>query len=239
MSSWGNNDNAANAPYWAVNSTITHQPDVNVKYARPTADNVALLYGNTTSDVYIAGETIGLFAVDANEEAVAVTNGVQPAHTGWVLRTTGSGGRAGRVQQEVLVALANVISDGEDGVYQDAIITISSQPATVLGPVSAASANTLSYSVTASITSGNTAAPLTYQWQVNNNSGGSWVNISNGTKNGAGAPPNTIITGATTATLTVDPTNVDANNYVFRCVVSATGTGATATSANGRILISA
>ena len=27
MSSWGNNDNAANAPYWAVNSTIMNVAD--------------------------------------------------------------------------------------------------------------------------------------------------------------------------------------------------------------------
>jgi hypothetical protein len=43
--------------------------------------------------------------------------------------------------------------------------------------------------------------------------------------------------GANTATLTLDPTGTAANNYVFRCVVTAAGTGATATSANGRILI--
>ena len=65
MSSWGKNDNAANAPYWAVNSTIA--PD-NPKYARPSAANVAILYGNTTPNVYTTGKTIGLFLVDAGEE---------------------------------------------------------------------------------------------------------------------------------------------------------------------------
>ena len=64
MSSWGNYDNAANAPYWAVNSTIA--PD-NPDAASPSAANVALLYGNTTPDVYITGETIGLFMVDSGE----------------------------------------------------------------------------------------------------------------------------------------------------------------------------
>lgn len=34
-------------------------------------------------------------------------------HTGWVLRTEGSGGRAGRVQYEVLVA-GGIVSDGSD-----------------------------------------------------------------------------------------------------------------------------
>lgn len=64
MSSWGNIDNAANAPYWAVNSTIA--PD-NPNRARPTAANVALLYGNTTPSVYTTDATIGLFLVDAAE----------------------------------------------------------------------------------------------------------------------------------------------------------------------------
>ena len=64
MSSWGNNDNAANAPYWAVNSTIA--PD-NPNRARPTAANVAILYGNTRPDVYTTGKTIGLFLVDSAE----------------------------------------------------------------------------------------------------------------------------------------------------------------------------
>lgn len=65
MSSWGNNDNSANAPYWAVNSTIApNNPDA----ARPSAANVALLYGNTTPSVYTTDETIGLFLVNAAEE---------------------------------------------------------------------------------------------------------------------------------------------------------------------------
>lgn len=65
MSSWGNNDNAANAPFWAVNSTIAPN---NPTQARPSAANVALLFGNTTPDVYTTGETIGLFMVNSTEE---------------------------------------------------------------------------------------------------------------------------------------------------------------------------
>ena len=102
MSSWGKYDNAANAPYWAVNSTIVNATNVKNNYAAPTADNVARLFANTTADVYTVGETIGLFGVDTNEASV---NG--KTHSGWVLRTTGSGGRANRVQEEVLVAISN------------------------------------------------------------------------------------------------------------------------------------
>jgi hypothetical protein len=42
------------------------------------------------------------------------------AHSGWVLRTVGTGGRAGRVQTEVLVAMGSLGSDGsDDTIYPD------------------------------------------------------------------------------------------------------------------------
>jgi len=240
MSSHGNYDNAANAPYWAVNSTIVNATNVKANYSAPTAANVALLYGNTTSGAYTAGETIGLFMVDANEQDAQKALGTPPAHKGWNLKTTGSGGRAGRVQWETLVALAIGSSDNndDDTTLPDSVITITSQPSTLQGPVSAASANTVAFSVTAAITAGASAA-LSYQWQVNNNSGGTWVNIDPGTNVSTGQPGAMNKTGANTATLTLDPTGTAANNFVFRCVVTAAGTGASATSANGRILITA
>lgn len=240
MSSHGNYDNAANAPYWAVNSTIVNATNVKNNNAAPTAANVALLYGNTTSGVYTTDETIGLFMVDQNEMDVQESNGTPPAHKGWNLKTTGSGGRAGRVTWETLVALSEVNSDSntDDTVLPDSIITITSQPATVRGPVSAASANTVSFAVTAAVTSG-ASVGLSYQWQVNNNSGGSWVNIDPGTGVTTGQPTQMTKTGANTATLVLDPTGTAANNFVFRCVVTNSDAGASATSANGRILITA
>ena len=42
--------------------------------------------------------------------------GTQATQPGWVLRTVGTGGRAGRVQYETLVALANPIGDGSDDI---------------------------------------------------------------------------------------------------------------------------
>jgi hypothetical protein len=239
MPSWGNNDNAANTPLWAAYTINQHA----------NANTQTNLFDNSTVDYWKsatagggfrnANVAVGVFGVDANEihtEEASLGHGA--AHTGWIRRTVGTGGRAGRVQEEVLVTLNTVKGDAENVIYKNAVVTISSQPVAVAGPVSAASANTVSFSVAASITAGNTAAPLTYQWQVNNNQpGGTWVNIDSGTGVTTGQPSNVIKTGATTPTLTLDPTTVDANNYVFRCVVSATGTGATATSANGRILI--
>lgn len=215
MPAWGNNDNAANAPYWAVNSTIVNQQNVKINYSAPTAANVALLYQNTTPDVYTAGETIGLFAVDAFEADV----NDQVAHSGWVLRTVGSGGRANRVQQEVLIA-TNIITDNTSPIYPDATITITSQPSQNTANLTAG--NTATFRVTASITEGNTAAPLTFQWQRSATVGGTYVNVSNGT------PANTTYTGGTTAALVVIPTFTDADDNYYRVVINATGTEATA-----------
>jgi hypothetical protein len=74
MSSWGNNDNAANAPYWAVNSTIFNRADVEAVAAAPTAANVALLYGNTQFQAYSTDQTTGLFMVDATETTAGGDN---------------------------------------------------------------------------------------------------------------------------------------------------------------------
>ena len=55
--------------------------------------------------------------------ATAVVGGAQnkgAAHAGWVVRTEGTGGRAGRVQFETLVAMGSITSDAEDNVLPDA-----------------------------------------------------------------------------------------------------------------------
>ena len=222
MSSWGNNDNAANAPYWAVNSTIVNAANTKINASAPTAANVAKLYANTTADVYTVGETIGLFGVDAQE---AGADG-QGAHTGWVLKTTGSGGRAGRVQQEVLIALSTMNPpDGDAQVYANVSIKLST-----LGTKSvvAGGGNTAVFTENVTLT-GNTSATLTYQWQVND--AGSWTNVANGT------PANTTYAGATTNALTVTPTYTDANGYKYRVIVTAADQGVTATSANGTLTV--
>jgi len=227
MSSWGNNDNAANAPYWAVNSTIVNAAGVKASAAAPTAANVALLYGNTTADVYTAGETIGLFGVDGQEADVA---GNGTVHTGWVLKTTGSGGRAGRVQQEVLVALSQMISDGDAQVYANVQITLTG-PSNATVVANTSNANSATFTVSPALV-GNTSATLSYQWQVNSNTGAlGWTNVANST------PTNTGYVGGTTATLLVYPKTAAANAFVFRAIVTAADQGVSATSANAVITI--
>lgn len=51
----------------------------------------------------------------------AVLSGVHGStHAGWVRRTVGTGGRAGRVQNETLVAMGTIAGDAEDNVFPDA-----------------------------------------------------------------------------------------------------------------------
>ena len=92
MSSWTNVDEAAGAPLWAT-AAIRKEP---------STANRTDLFNDTTADNFISGVTIGLFNFkDSETQSGAV------AHVGWNLKTTGSGGRASRVQYECLVALTN------------------------------------------------------------------------------------------------------------------------------------
>ena len=92
MSSWAKTDAVGSAPLWAA--TMLN--------AEPSSANRTSLYGNTTADTFITGATHGLFNYDTTE-----TQSGAIAHTGWVLKTTGSGGRAGRVSYTTLVCLTS------------------------------------------------------------------------------------------------------------------------------------
>lgn len=186
MAQWGKNDQAANSVLWA--------PQQLKQEANSTTQTA--LFGNTTADAYFTGVTIGQYAVDANE---ITAEGGKTAHTGWVLRTEGSGGRAGRVMTEVLVA-GGITGDAEDTAFPDATITISSQP-------SNQSANSSDNEV-ATFTVAATSVPsvsLTYAWTY-----------ANGDSIGAES------SNTTTASLAVNANSaVDATQY--KVTVSATG----------------
>ena len=92
MSSWTKADSAAGAPLWAV--TMLNKA--------PSSANRTSLYNNTSANTFISGATHGLFNYNTSE-----TQSGKIAHTGWVLKTTGSGGRAGRVTGETLVCLSS------------------------------------------------------------------------------------------------------------------------------------
>jgi hypothetical protein len=116
MAQWGNTDDAANSVLWAVSQ---------LNKTANTA-NQTNLFGNTTADAFVTGATVGQFGAGVQE---AQANG-DLTHSGWILRKEGSGGRAGRVTHEVLVAGGyTFIPDADDdAILPDYVLSITSQP---------------------------------------------------------------------------------------------------------------
>ena len=95
MASWGITDAEGSAPLWALASVNK----------APTAANLGpagsgKLFNNATASNLITGITRGLFNYAAGEFPAG-------SHQGWVLKTTGSSGRSGRVTGETLVCLSS------------------------------------------------------------------------------------------------------------------------------------
>ncbi len=207
MSLWKNTDDAANSTIFAA---------AQVKLT-PNSTNQAALFGNTTADAFITGTTIGQFGVSPGE---ASANPGIP-HAGWVLRTEGSGGRAGRVQHEVLVAMSSISSDAADDTpVPDFKLRIVTSPSDATA--NATNNDTATFSVVAGSTPD--GASFTYQWQKYN--GSAFANVSN-----AGAYSN-----VTTATLSV-LANTASNGEIYRVRVAATGANAAVFSSNAVITI--
>ena len=83
----------------------------------PNGDTIDLTKGLTETGHSLTGETATAVAVLTER---GYTKGA--AHAGWVLRTVGSGGRAGRVQYETLVAMGGTFSTdaSDDAILPDA-----------------------------------------------------------------------------------------------------------------------
>lgn len=184
MALWNNKDEAASAP--------KHTVDV--------------VTGNTGVQAF-ENTSVGTWGVDTTEARAKNVNG----HAGWVLRTVGTGGRAGRVLEETLVAMGSMSGDSEDTVFPDAILRILTQPSNASVVANTGGSNTVTLSV---VVEAQPDATITYQWQYYN---GTWGSVVNGT------PANTTYTGGTTATLTIIPTNTDADSALYRVIVSSAG----------------
>lgn len=200
---WGNKDVASNSDIAAT---------MYVNKATTTANQTAL-YGNTLAGTFVTNVAYGQFAVDTKE---AQANPAIP-HAGWVLRKEGTGGRAGRVTYEVLVATGSIATDGTDDTnIPDYVLRFTTQPSSV-------SAQTGNVNIVSSVTSRPTGATLSYKWQ--RWTGSAWADIANT----AG-----VWTNNTSPTLVA---NVEvANANTVRVVVSASGAN-TITSGNATITL--
>jgi len=122
------NNDIVNYRVGAANTAIGGLAN-NINYYIIVANSTAIQLAATPS-----GAAINLASVTATAQAghsltgetataVATISGIRSgaAHAGWVLRTVGTGGRAGRVQYETLVALgSSLTSDAEDTILKDA-----------------------------------------------------------------------------------------------------------------------
>ena len=94
-----------------------------IKTSNTTAVTLSLTQGGTAIDLTKGLTETGHSLTGEAAVAAATISGVAhgAAHAGWVLRTVGQGGRAGRVQYETLVAMGgNLSTDAEDVILKDA-----------------------------------------------------------------------------------------------------------------------
>ena len=94
-----------------------------ITFANSTAVQLASVRGgpaiNLTSVPTSAQVGHSLTGERATASAV-LSRGAAVAHAGWVVRTVGTGGRAGRVQYETLVAMGSMTGDAsDDNVFKD------------------------------------------------------------------------------------------------------------------------
>lgn len=176
--------------------TMTDEEAGKPKYLSDTLRN-----GQSVSDLDAT------FGVAGTEEAVTANKAKGIQHPGWVtVRTYTDAQGNTRYKSETLVAAGSMTGDAlDDATVADLAITISTQPqaASVTAPATA------TFTVVATA---NTADPLKYQWEVQQEGAGAW----------------TAITGATSASYTTGATAIgdgagatDGDKY--RVVISVDG----------------
>jgi hypothetical protein len=182
MAQWGKTDTSTDTIMWVGS--------LNKK--KPSVANAVEMYANTTAP--------GVFAIAPGE--INAMEGA-PTHAGWVLRKVGSGGRAGRISYETLVATGSITGDSADAVTPNILLAFTTPP----GERNVAAPTATTFTVVASATP---TAVISYQWQVKVGAA-AYVNVVNGG----------VYTNATTATLNIsNTTGLGGNRY--RCVITAT-----------------
>ena len=93
---WGKKSRASSVPREILHIINKH----------PTVQNRDALYKSTTPGAFIPGQIVGIYGNTPKNSPTG--------QSGWVLRKTGTGGRAGRVTEEVLVASKGVAQGDYD-----------------------------------------------------------------------------------------------------------------------------
>lgn len=205
MAQWGKNDAASNSVSWAVDNIKANGGNTSGNFTQTT------LFGNTSASPAVkAGVSIGQFGVSASEMTATRAEGNEkPQHAGWNIRTVGTGGRAGRVQYETLVASGSITGDAEDAVFEDFTISILTQPTDASANSSADEQATFTVEATSS-----PSTTLTYLWYYTADAGNTDSFATTAAVSG--------FSDQTTSSLTVDA-NTITDGTLVRVVVSATG----------------
>jgi hypothetical protein len=202
----------------SIASNTSAQTRAGIAGATLTAVTSGTSYALTEKPAFVTTESAGsasgvhgditkVFGMDTTEMEVEKASGAAtPAHAGWVRRTVGTDGRAGRVFYETLVAGGSITGDLEDVVLQDLLITIGTQP--VNRSVTAPAATTFVVAATTTPAGGT----IGYQWQISSDAGATWGNVSN----------SGVYSTATTATLNISDTT-GLNGKKYRVKLDATG----------------
>lgn len=208
MPSWGTTDDAANSVFYAPTA-------VNLT---PNSVNQALLFNNATSGVWYNGTTqlamaMGQFGISTGEmQAQRAGAGPKPQHAGWNLRKVGTGGRAGRVQFETLVALHTIpTGDADSAIIPNYFLSLTA-PVSNSSFIGSKTGTGSPQSTTLTVVANSvpTGAGFAYQWQQSNSTGG----FSSVTANSTFVNP-------TTTVLTINVATIATSNVVtLRCAVS-------------------
>jgi hypothetical protein len=190
MPLFGNKDLPNNMPNYVTKQFKKEQ----------TANNKMSIYGNATSNAFVGGQTVGVFAADVDE----VGTNPEIASQGWVLKTVGSGGRAGRVHYETLVA-THITTQYANSSLVKYSITIDTQPTSRAKNV----ADYTTVSVVAHETPSASPSILTYQWMANTGSG--FANLT----------ANSTYANVTTANLYIANVQPALNNAQYKVKITA------------------
>lgn len=108
----------------AGNTALTNLANASAYYivsANSTGVKLASTAGGSAIDLTKGLTETGHSLTGQRATAAAVISGVKNKgfHAGWVVRKVGTGGRAGRVQYETLVAMGSLTGDNEDVIMKD------------------------------------------------------------------------------------------------------------------------
>ena len=100
---------------------LTNGSQYYVVTANSSGVRLSATKGGTPIDLTAGVSETGHTLTGETATGAAVLSGPEgAAHAGWVVRTVGTGGRAGRIQYETLVAMGSISTDSEDTILPDA-----------------------------------------------------------------------------------------------------------------------